>query len=137
MSINGMTFKKVIGNNLKEAPENQKLPSESPEFGMPGLGDLDYDKWNDRNKVPLMVDGGTQGREWAIFGEETSGRLFHSYLHQLHERQASSATQPFTYEFAEQEPFRVKIRMERMFAPVVEDFANYVLVQNTVNRADR
>jgi hypothetical protein len=135
VSLMGMTFKKVIGNNLKEG--TTYTPGQSPPFGYPGLGDLDYDKWTDRNKVPIMVDGGTTGREWAIFSENTSGRIFCSYVHKLHQRQAGSAIEPFVYEFAEQDPFRVKIRTVRMLAPVVEDFANYVLVLNTVNRSNR
>lgn len=139
VSIQGIKFKKLIGNNLKEASANLKTPSGGAGgiFGIPGLGDLDYDKWTDRNKVPICVDGGVTGREWGILSEDTSGRLFCSYVHTLHQAQAGSATSPFVYEFAEQDPFRVKIRMERMFAPVVEDFANYVLMINTVNRSSR
>jgi hypothetical protein len=84
-----------------------------------------------------MVDGGTTGREWGIMSEDFAGRTFCSYVHNLHEQQVGSATEPFMYQFAEQEPFRVKVRMEKMFCPVVEDFANYVLIVNTVNRSDR
>ncbi|NHJ40128.1 MAG: hypothetical protein FK731_08860 [Asgard group archaeon] len=138
MTIQGITIKKVLGNDLKEASENVTLARAGAAPPMyPGLGDLDYDKWNDRNKVPIMVDGGTTGREWGIMSEDLAGRTFCSYVHELHERQARSATEPFTYEFAEQEPFRVKVRMERTFCPAIDDFANYVLVLNTVNRSDR
>lgn len=134
-SIQGVTIKKVLGNNLKEAPENQ-VTANAP-WGTPGLGDLDYDKWGERNKVPIMVDGGVTGREWGLMTEDIVGRTFNSYVHTLHQDQAGSAIQPFVYQFSEQEPFRVKIRMERMFAPVIEDWASYVLILNTVNRSDR
>jgi len=138
ISLQGITFKKVMGNNLKDSAENQAAAKAgNAPFGYPGLGDLDYDKWSDRNKVPIMVDGGTTGREWALLSEDYSGRTFCSYVHKLHQMQAQSAIEPFVYEYAEQDPFKVKIRMERMFAPVVEDFANFVLVLNTVNRASR
>ena len=73
----------------------------------------------------------------GMMSEDLAGRTFCSYVHELHERQARSATEPFTYEFAEQEPFRVKVRMERTFCPAIDDFANYVLVLNTVNRSSR
>jgi len=137
-TIQGITIKKVMGNDLKEASANVTLArAGAAPFGYPGLGDLDYDKWNDRNKVPIMVDGGTTGREWGIMSEDLAGRTFCSYVHNLHEMQAGSATEPFTYEFAEQEPFRVKVRMERTFCPAIDDFANYVLILNTVNRASR
>lgn len=133
-TIQGVTIKKVMGNNLKDSAANQAAPSR---FGYPGLGDLDYDKWGDRNKVPLMVDGGVTGREWGLMSEDIVGRTFNSYMHTLHEDQAGSAIQPFVYQFSEQEPFRVKIRMGRMFAPVIEDYASYVLILNTVNRSSR
>lgn len=137
-TIQGVSIKKVMGNNLKDAPANVALATGgAAPWGYPGLGDLDYDKWNDRNKVPIMVDHGTMGREWGIMAGDIVGYTFNSYVHTLHQSQASSAIQPFVYQFSEQEPFRVKIRMERMFAPVVEDFAGYVLVLNTVNRSGR
>ena len=123
-----------MGNDLKDT---FKKPSESPDFGYPGLGDLDYDKWGDRNKVPIMVDGGPQGREWGIMSEDLAGHTFCSYVHTLHQQMAGSATEPFVYQYAEQDPFRVKVRMERTFCPAIEDFANYILIVNTVNRADR
>ena len=134
-SVQGIKIKKVLGNNLKDSAAN--IAAAAPKFGMPGLGDLDYDKWGDRNKVPIMVDGGTFGREWGLMTEDIIGRTFNSYIHTLHEKQAASAMQPFVYQFSEQEPFRVKVRMERMFAPVIEDYASYVLLTNTVNRAAR
>lgn len=137
-TIQGVTIKKVMGNNLKESPENQAAAiAGTGRFGYPGLGDLDYDKWGERNKVPLMVDGGTTGREWGLMTEDIIGRTFNSYIHTLHQDQAGSAIQPFVYQFSEQEPFRVKIRMERMFAPVIEDYASYVLILNTVDRSNR
>ncbi len=137
-TIQGVTIKKVLGNNLKDASENQTFPvAGTGKWGAPGRGDLDYDKWGDRNKVPIMVDAGTTGREWGLMTEDIVGRTFNSYVHTLHQDQAGSAIQPFVYQFSEQEPFRVKIRMERMFAPVVEDWASYVLILNTVNRSDR
>lgn len=136
-TIQGVTIKKVMGNNLKDASENQTAAAAGPVFGYPGLGDLDYDKWGDRNKVPIMVDGGTSGREWGLMTEDIVGRTFYSYVHTLHEDQAASPLQPFVYQFSEQEPFRVKVRMEKMFAPVVEDYASYVLIKNTVNRSSR
>jgi len=139
-SVQGIKIKKVLGNDLKDSATNianQGYAGSSPKFGLPGLGDLDYDKWGDRNKVPIMVDGGTFGREWGIMTEDIIGRTFNSYIHTLHQQQAKSAMQPFVYQFSEQEPFRVKIRMERMFAPVIEDYASYVLLTNTVNRAAR
>lgn len=134
-TILGVTIKKVMGNDLKDS--QVWGAGDAPPFGAPGLGDLDYDKWNDRNKVPIMVDGGTTGREWGIMSEDLAGHTFCSYVHELHKSVAGSATEPFTYEFAEQEPFRVKVRMERTFCPAIDDFANYVLVVNTVNRSDR
>lgn len=136
-SVQGITIKKVMGNNLKDSAANQAAAATSPKFGMPGLGDLDYDKWNDRNKVPIMVDRGTRGREWGIMADDIVGRTFNSYIHTLHQEQAGTAMQPFMYQFSEQEPFRVKIRMERMFAPVIEDYASYVLLVNTVDRLNR
>jgi len=139
-TVQGIKIKKVLGNDLKESATNianQGYAGSTPKFGLPGLGDLDYDKWGDRNKVPIMVDGGTFGREWGIMTEDIIGRTFNSYIHTLHEKQAASAMQPFVYQFSEQEPFRVKVRMERMFAPVIEDYASYVLLTNTVNRAAR
>lgn len=137
-TIQGIKIKKVRGNNLKDSAAQQASGAAgAARFGYPGLGDLDYDKWNDRNKVPIMVDGGTMGREWGIMTSDIVGRTFNSYIHTLHEDQAATAIQPFVYQFSEQEPFRVKIRMERMFAPVVEDFASYALLVNTVNRSDR
>jgi len=139
-TIQGIKIKKVLGNNLKDSAANiaiRGIAGSTPKFGLPGLGDLDYDKWGDRNKVPIMVDGGTRGREWGLMTEEIVGRTFNSYIHTLHQKQAASAMQPFVYQFSEQEPFRVKVRMERMFAPVIEDYASYVLLVNTVNRANR
>ena len=139
-TIQGIKIKKVLGNNLKDSAANialRGIAGSAPKFGLPGLGDLDYDKWGDRNKVPIMVDGGTRGREWGLMTEEIVGRTFNSYIHTLHQKQAASAMQPFVYQFSEQEPFRVKVRMERMFAPVIEDYASYVLLVNTVNRANR
>ena len=84
-----------------------------------------------------MVDGGTTGREWGLMTEDIVGRTFNSYIHTLHQDQAGSAVQPFVYQFSEQEPFRVKVRMERMFAPVIEDYASYVLILNTIDRSNR
>ena len=136
-TVQGITIKKVMGNNIKDSAANQAAAATSPKFGMPGLGDLDYDKWGDRNKVPIMVDRGTRGREWGIMADDIVGRTFNSYIHELHEQQGGSAMQPFMYQFSEQEPFRVKIRMERMFAPVIEDYASYVLLVNTVDRLNR
>ena len=136
-TIQGVTIKKVMGNNLKDSAANQTAARTTPRFGYPGLGDLDYDKWGDRNKVPMMVDGGTTGREWGLMTEDIVGRTFNSYIHTLHQDQAGSAMQPFLYQFSEQEPFRVKIRMERMFGPVIEDYASYVLILNTINRSAR
>lgn len=137
-TIQGVTIKKVMGNNLKEASENTDFPNAGDSiWGTPGLGDLDYDKWGERNKLPIMVDAGTTGKEWGLMTEDIVGRTFNSYIHTLHEEQAASAIQPFVYQYSEQEPFRVKIRMERMFGPVVEDWASYVLIINTVNRSDR
>lgn len=137
-TILGVKIKKVMGNNLKEDPANVALATGgAAPFGYPGLGDLDYDKWGDRNKVPIMVNHGVLGQEWGLMTQDIVGRTFNSYVHTLHQSQAGSAVQPFVYQFAEQEPFRVKVRMERMFAPVVEDFASYVLVMNTVDRSSR
>jgi len=137
-TIQGVTIKKVLGNNLKDAAANQNHPLGGlGKWGQPGLGDLDYDKWGDRNKNPIMVDAGTSGREWGLMTEDIIGRTFNSYIHTIHQDQASSAIQPFMYQIKEEEPFRVKVRMERMFAPVVEDWASYVLILNTVNRSDR
>ena len=137
-TIQGVTIKKVMGNNLKEASANVQYPNVgTSQWGQPGLGDLDYDKWGERNKHPIMVDAGTTGKEWGLMTSDIVGRTFNSYIHTLHQEQAPSAIQPFVYQYSEQEPFRVKIRMERMFAPVVEDWASYVLIINTVNRSDR
>jgi len=138
MTVMGIKFKKVIGQHYKEASANQATPGGGvSRWGIPGLGDLDYDKWTDRNKVEVMVDGFSTGREWGILSEDTSGKLFCAYVHTLHQAQVRSAVDPFIYEFAEQDPFKVKVRMERAFAPVIEDFANYVLMVNTVDRSYR
>lgn len=137
IGIQGISFKKMIGNNLKEASENVKVPGETPKFGYPGLGDLDYDKWGDRNKVPICVDGGVTGREWGIFSEDNVGNLFCAYVHTLHQAQANSAVDPFVYEYALQDPFEVRVRMERAFCPVVKDFAKFVLAINLVDRSNR
>lgn len=137
-SIQGITVKKVRGNDLKDSAGNLASGlAGSARFGYPGLGDLDYDKWNDRNKVPIMVDGGPMGREWGLITSDIVGRTFNSYIHTLHQQQAATAIQPFVYQYSEQEPFRIKVRMERSFAPVCEDYASYVLLLNTVNRSAR
>ena len=134
-TIQGVTIKKVIGNNLKEG--TTYVPGDSPVFGYPGLGDLDYDKWTDRNKIPIMVDGGTTGREWGLMSQDFAGRLFCSYINTKHQAQAGNATTPYTKTITDDDPDRLKVRIEKSFCPVVEDFANYVLVLNTVNRSDR
>jgi hypothetical protein len=126
---------KVIGNDLKEGTFYSG--NASPPFGYPGLGDLDYDKWSDRNKVPLMVDGGTMGREWGIMAEDTVGNTFHSYINTKHQAQVASATVPYTKAKEEDDPDIRKIRIEKAFAPVVGDWADYVLLLNTVNRGSR
>lgn len=138
MSIQGVKFKKVIGTHYKEASANQNTPSDGVDsYFLPGKGELDYDDWAGRNKVEVMVDGFDTGREWGILSEDTSGKLFCAYIHTIHEQQASSAVDPFVYQYAEQYPFRVKSSYERCFAPVIEDFASYVLMLNTVNRSNR
>jgi hypothetical protein len=134
-TIQGITINKVIGNDLKEG--RFYSGSEAPPMYYPGMGDLDYDKWTDRNKIPLMVDGGVMGREWGIMSEDFSGKLFHSFINTKHQAQARSATIPYTKTLEEDDPDRTKIRIEKAFCPGVEDWANYVLVLNTVNRSDR
>ena len=134
-TIMGVQFHKVIGNDLKESTFYSG--NASPPFGYPGLGDLDYDKYSDRNKVPLMVDGGITGREWGLMSSDRVGYNFHSYINTKHQAQVSSATIPYTKAKEEDDPDITKIRIEKSFAPVVEDWANYVLLINTVNRSSR
>ena len=134
-TIMGVRMHKVMGNDLKEGTFYSG--NASPPMGYPGQGDLDYDKWSDRNKVPLMVDGGLTGKEWGIMSEPNVGKLFHSYINTKHQAQTSSCVNPYSKTIEEDDPDRTKIRIEKAFAPVVEDFARYVLVLNTVDRSDR
>lgn len=133
MTLMGISFKKVIGNNLKESTQPKDTLG-STEFGSPGQGDLDYDKWGDRNKVPLMTAGGIGAEEWAILGEDVGGRTFNSYVHTLHEDQASTAIEPFVHSYAEQDPFRLKTRAVRSFCPAAEDFASWIVLRNVCTR---
>lgn len=134
-TLKGVKINKVIGNDLKESTHYSG--SEAPPMYYPGMGDLDYDKYTDRNKVPLMVDGGINGREWGIMAEESVGNLFHSYINTKHKAQTNNATVPYTKAFDEDDPERRKVRFEKAFCPTMEDPGNYVLILNTVNRADR
>lgn len=133
--IQGVTIHKVIGNDLKDGTFYSG--NASPPFGYPGLGDLDYDKWTDRNKIPLMVDGGPMGREWGIMAEDSVGNLFHSFINTKHMAQVSNATIPYSKVIEEDDPDRRKVRIEKAFCPAVFDWGQYVLLLNTVNRADR
>lgn len=133
--IMGVKIHKVIGNNLKEGTTYSG--SESPPMYYPGMGDLDYDKWSDRNKMPLMVDGGVTGKEWGLMAEENVGNLFHSYINTKHQAQVNSCVNPYTKVVEEDDPDRKKIRIEKAFCPAVYDWGKYVLLLNTVNRSDR
>ena len=134
-TIQGVQIYKVLGNNLKEGTFYKQ--DESPPPGYPGLGDLDYDKWTDRNKVPLMVDGGVDGREWGIMSEDMVGNLFHSYINTKHMAQVNSAIVPYSKTLEEDDPDRLKVRIEKAFCPAMYDWGRYVLLLNTVNRSDR
>ena len=134
-SVQGITIHKVIGNDLKEKPFYSG--SEAPPMYYPGMGDLDYDKWNDRNKVPLMVDGGVNGREWGVMAEESVGNLFHSWINTKHQAQVGSPMIPYSKIKEEEDPDYKKIRIEKAFCPAVYDWGKYVLLIGTVNRSQR
>lgn len=128
-ALHGINITKVIGQTYKEVPS----AANAGVLGYPGLGDVDIDKWTDRNKVEIMVDGSPSAgcREWGIFSEDTVGRTFYGFLHTEHEAQSrGDPTRPFTWTWREQDPFKVKTRVGIAFCPAVEDFAKYILVKN-------
>jgi len=134
VAMHGINITKVVGQTYKDAPSNANAGL----LGMPGLGDVDIDKWSDRNKVEIMVDGSPSAgcREWGLFTEDTIGRTFYGFVHTEHEAQSGgNPTVPFTWTWREQDPFKVKTRVAIAFCPAVEDFAKYILVKNMCLRA--
>jgi hypothetical protein len=134
-TVQGVTIHKVIGNDLKE--EAFYSGNAAPPMYYPGMGDLDYDKWSDRNKVPLMVDGGVNGKEWGVMAEEEVGNLFHSWINTKHQAQVGSPVIPYSKIKEQDDPDRRMIRIEKAFCPAVYDWGRYVLLLNTCNRSNR
>jgi hypothetical protein len=119
MAVAGIDIKKI---------SRQKYKSDSGEsvmIGYPGRGSLAEDTWASRNKFEMMRNNaGTH--EWGLFTGDRVGFTFFSRCNTEDENPMAH----FTYVYKMDDPIEYRIRFERKFSPAVEDWANFIILDD-------
>ena len=119
----GVTFKKVIGQRYKGNSDQALM------LGYPGLGDLAIDTWASRNQYEMMRnDAGT--KEWGILaGDGRVGFVWHTKVdNESHGDPLTTNTRVVRQDLPS---IKYQVVMEKKFGPAVEDFASYMILDNT------
>jgi len=126
-AIQGLKITRVVGQTYKEVPGIS-----TDREGYPGRGDYLRQTWDRLNKIDMMTTLYNSGRwEWGLIASRSLGYTACAWTHKLHQQQRGNPTEMFVRQWTEHDPLEVKNSAAISIAPVVNDFAYALRIDQT------